>query len=214
MSQFCAVLTGDLINSTKTDREIVERAFDALFKAGDAVRDFDSQGGTAIERYRGDGWQVLVRDPRFALRAALMFSAAVASVDRSIATRIAVGTGPLEGLNPAGLGASDGPAFRISGRLLEAMPRGAQIALKRTGLTVSEDSWRAVSFALAGAVAENWTQKQALVMRHILPLPAPTQTDIASRIGVTQQTVQQHFESAHGPLLLDLLEQVEAVEWL
>ena len=35
MSQFCAVLTGDLINSTKTDREIVERAFDALFKAGD-----------------------------------------------------------------------------------------------------------------------------------------------------------------------------------
>ena len=214
MSQFCAVLTGDLINSTKTDREIVEQAFEALFKAGDDVRAFDPEGGTAVERYRGDGWQALVRDPRYALRAALLFSAAVASVDRSIATRIAVGAGPFDGLNPAGLGASDGPAFRISGRLLEAMPKGVRVDLGDDEIPFdSLPLWRRNAFRLAGALAENWTQKQALVMRFLLSHPLPTQAEVASRIGVTQQTVQQHFEAAHGPLLLDLLEQVEAVQW-
>jgi hypothetical protein len=204
-----AVLTGDLINSTKADRVIVERAFDALLQAGNAVRAFDADGGAAVERFRGDGWQGLVFDSRLALRAALILSAAVVAVDRSIATRIAVGIGPLPGLHPAGLGSSDGPAFRTSGRLLERMPRGARIALAQEGVSPQEMCWRSAAFGLAGAVAENWTQKQAQAMRHLLLSPAPTQSEIASQTGVTQQTVQQHFESAHGPLILDLLEQVE-----
>lgn len=89
------------------------------------------------------------------------------------------------------------------------MPRGAP---GRCGGDGEETAlkWRAAAFGLAGAVAENWTPKQALVMFRLLSRPAPTQTEVASRLGVTQQTVQRHFESAHGPLVLDLLEQVEA----
>ena len=208
VTQLCAVLTGDLINSTKTERIIVERAFDVLMEAGDVVRNFDADGGAAVERFRGDGWQGMVFDQGIALRAALILTAAVASVDRSIATRIAVGFGSIDGLHPAGLGSSDGEAFRISGRLLEDMPRGARLAV--AGGDEDTGPWRAAAFGFAGAVAENWTRKQALVMGHLLPRSATTQSDVASRLGVTQQTVQQHFESAHGPLIMDLLEQVEA----
>ena len=211
MSLFCAVLTGDLINSTKTDRAIVERAFDALFKAGEAVREFDPQGGTAVERYRGDGWQALVRDPRYALRAALIFSAAAASVDRSIATRIAVGFGPVDPLSPSGLGASDGPAFRMSGRLLEEMPKSLRITAgvdpdNADGLT----GWAEAALRLAGAVCETWTAKQAGVMQHLLVKTPPSQSELADQLGVSQQTVQRHFDSAQGAVLLSAIEQVEA----
>ncbi|MGJ3231543.1 MAG: hypothetical protein ACFE0P_07075 [Oceanicaulis sp.] len=210
MTRLCAVLTGDLIGSTKTERSVVELAFDALEEVGDIVRGSDAEGGAGLERFRGDGWQSLVFDPAFALRAALLFSAAVASVDRSIATRVAVGVGPVNGLHPAGLNSSDGPAFRVSGRLLENMPRGARLAVAMEGEADPATPWRSAAFGFAGAVAENWTQKQALVMRRLLERPAPTQSQVAALAGVKQQTVQQHFESAHGPLILDLLDQVEA----
>lgn len=210
MSQFCAVLTGDLINSTKTDRAIVEQAFEALFKAGDDVRAFDPEGGTAVERYRGDGWQVLVRDPRYALRAALLFSAAVASVDRSIATRIAVGFGTVDPLHPNGLGASDGLAFRLSGRLLDEMPKSLRITAgvdpdNIGGLT----GWAIAALRLAGAVCETWTAKQAGVMQHMLIKAHPSQSELADLLGVSQQTVQRHFDSAQGAVLLSAIEQVE-----
>jgi DNA-binding CsgD family transcriptional regulator len=210
VSQFCAVLTGDLINSTKTDPEVVERAFEALFKAGEDVRAFDPEGGAAVERYRGDGWQALVRDPRHALRAALLFSAAVASVDRSIATRIAVGFGPVGPLHPTGLGASDGLAFRLSGRLLDEMPKSLRITAgvdrdNAGGLT----GWAIAGLRLAGAVCETWTAKQAEVMRRLLVRDPPSQSELADRLGVSQQTVQKHFDSAQGAVLLSAIEQVE-----
>jgi hypothetical protein len=210
VTQLCAVLTGDLIDSTKSEQAVVERAFSALMEAGEAVRGFDLNGGARLERFRGDGWQTLVFDPRIALRAALLLTAAVASVDRSIATRIAVGFGPINGLHQSGLGSSDGPAFRVSGRLLENMPRGARLAFASEGIDRDALMWRAAAFALAGAVAESWTAKQALVMQSLLLKPAPTQTEVASRLGVTQQTVQRHFESAHGPLIGNVLEKAEA----
>lgn len=47
-------------------------------------------------------------------------------------------------------------------------------------------------------------------MQSLLLKPAPTQTEVASRLGVTQQTVQRHFESAHGPLIGNVLEKAEA----
>lgn len=210
MSQIYAVLTGDLVNSTQTDPAIVEQAFQALADAAEVASAFSADHPVRVERYRGDGWQSLISDPRYALRAALLFAAAVASTHSSIATRIAIGLGPVETLHLDQLGASDGAAFRESGRLLEAMS-------KRVRLDISEDTpplgalplWRRQAVQLAGALSENWTQKQALVMRFLLALPAPSQTEVAEQIGVSQQTVQKHFDTARGAILLDGLEAIE-----
>lgn len=51
MTQLCAVLTGDLVDSTKADGAVVEQAFEALMEAGEAVRSFDAGGAPALNAF-------------------------------------------------------------------------------------------------------------------------------------------------------------------
>lgn len=209
MAEICAVLTGDLIRSTKVSPDTVEAAFSALLETSKAFKTWPA-GGVPAERHRGDGWQALVYDPRYALRAALVCCAAVGSVGRDAATRVAVGVGPVSRLHSDGLGSSDGAAFRSSGRLLEAMARQLRVALiEESPAGGVPSAWREASFELAGALAAGWTRRQSEVMVLALSKPAPTQSEIGHRLGITQQTAQEHFEAAHGGALLEILDRVE-----
>lgn len=211
MPETCAVLTGDLVKSTKVDRQTVEAAFEALQGASRQIRSWPGEADAPqLERFRGDGWQMLVKRPERALRAALLCSAFVSSVGKDSATKVAVGIGPLAGLSQSGLGASDGPAFRASGRLLETMTKRDRIAADASESFPGEVArWIEASFDLSAVIAGRWTVKQAQVMARMLSLPAPTQAQVGEDLGVTQQTIQGHFEGAEGPVLLDVLERIE-----
>lgn len=213
MPETCAVLTGDLVKSTKVDRQTVEAAFEALQGASRQIRSWPGEADAPqLERFRGDGWQMLVKCPERALRAALLCSAFVSSVGKDSATRVAVGIGPLAELSQSGLGASDGPAFRASGRLLETMTKRDRIAADAgEGFPDEVACWIEASFDLSGALARSWTVKQAHVMAQMLGLPGPTQAQVGDDLGVTQQTIQGHFEGAEGPALLKVLERIEGL---
>lgn len=211
MPEICAVLTGDLVKSTNVDRQTVEAAFDALKIASGHIRTWPGETDTPeLERFRGDGWQMLVKRPDHALRAALLCSAVVSAAGKGSATRIAVGIGPLASLSQSGLGASDGAAFRASGRLLETMAKRRRLLADAGEAFPGEVArWIETGFDLSGVLAGRWTVKQAQVMAHMLRLPGPTQAQVGADIGVTQQTVQGHFEGADGPALLEVLERIE-----
>ena len=211
MADIYAVLTGDLVKSTAIGRESVEAVFDALAMAGEEVSRWPGEaGGPAFERFRGDGWQALVKRPEHALRAALLYSAAASAVGKGCATRIAIGFGPAGDLDPSSLGASDGAAFRASGRLLETMTRRERLAADGTrAFSGSLTPWLEAGFLFAGTLAARWTAKQALVMSHMLRQPAPTQSEVGAALSITQQSVQGHFEGAEGPALVSALERIE-----
>lgn len=190
---------------------MIDMAFDALLSVDEKIRTWHGEGDAPrFERFRGDGWQAVVLRPVFALRAACLFYAAARSVDRESATRIAVGIGRVSSFSGMSLGASDGEAFRLSGRLLDELPRslviGANVAAGNTELL---SGWTEGAFQLAGVLCEQWTPKQAKVMCSLLLPDPPSQSQLGKQLGVTQQTVQRHFDSARGAVLLSAIERIE-----
>lgn len=205
-----AVLTGDLVGSTKASSAMIASVFARLAEADAAISSWPGEDGRPrLERFRGDGWQAVTLRPAYALRAALLFAASARSAGKDCATRVAVGVGPVTHLDPNSLGASDGAAFRLSGKLLERFPRHRVIAADMSDPGAAS-SWARSAFAFAGLIAADWTPKQADVMRALLDLDPPTQAELADRTSVTQQTVQGHFESANGPAILEIVDGLEA----
>ena len=69
-TQHIAVLTGDLVHSTELGPKGIEAAFGALQRCAE---DQENWYGKPLHftRHRGDGWQVALAKPEYALRSAL-----------------------------------------------------------------------------------------------------------------------------------------------
>ena len=177
-----AVLTGDIVKSTRLTRNEREALFTGL-----------KAGATAVEAIQGVA-------PRFALRACLMMRAYIRQENKAFETRISVGVGEVEPLSSEGLGASDGPAFQASGRGLKAL-KGAQY------FTINTPDQPI--YILADEISKGWTQAQARVLCKSLTRPHPTQDSLASYLGVSRVTVRGHQIAAGEPALLEVLDILE-----
>lgn len=195
-----AVLTGDIIKSTKLSLLARDTLFAAL-KAG-AATIAEMQGSpTHFTRFSGDSWQMLVQ-PRFALRACLLMRSFIKQEDKAFETRISVGVGAIEPLSEDGLGASDGPAFQASGRGLDALSRAQHLSISTADNPI---------FILADEISKRWTTAQARVLCKSLTLPHPTQDALASHLGVSRHTVRNHQIAAGAPALLTVMESLESI---
>ncbi len=193
-----AVLTGDIVKSTRLTRDEREALFAGL-KAGAAAVEA-LQGETArFERFGGDSWQMLA-SPRFALRACLMMRAHIRQESKGFETRISAGIGAIEPLSPEGLGASDGPAFQASGRGLKALKGAQYFTVNTADLPI---------YILTDEISKGWTQAQARVLCKSLTRPHPTQDSLASYLGVSRVTVRGHQIAAGEPALLAVLDMLE-----
>ena len=138
--------------------------------------------------------------PELALRACLLMRAFIRQESKSFETRISVGVGVIEPLSPDGLGASDGPAFQASGRGLKALKGNQYFCINTSDLPI---------FILADEISKKWTQAQARVLAISLMRPHPTQETVAGRVGISQQSVQNHLVAAGEPALVTVLERIE-----
>ena len=131
-----------------------------------------------------------------ALRAALFLRAHVRALDRDADTRV-LGRASAAGAVPEGadLAAASGPAFEISGRGLDDMPRAAQFAVAWAapppaavaGLT-------GAIFALSDEISRLWTARQAETLIETLAPGDPAQREIADKRGVSQQAIAKRLE--------------------
>ncbi len=193
-----AVLTGDVVKSSRLSRDERDALFAALKSGAEKIEGLQA-APPLFERFSGDSWQMLVR-PVLALRACLLMRAFIRQESKAFETRISVGVGAIEPLSSEGLGASDGPAFQASGRGLKAL-KGAQYFCTNT----SEQP----IFVLADEISKKWTQAQARVLAISLLRPHPTQESVAGRVGISQQSVRNHLIAAGEPALLSVLENFE-----
>jgi len=83
---------------------------------------------------RGDGWQVALQKPENALRLGLFIRSVVKSEFKTD-TRVSIGLGTVDRLEPDNIVESTGPAFILSGHGLEALAKGCCIAMH----TASDD---------------------------------------------------------------------------
>jgi hypothetical protein len=204
-----AVLTGDIIKSTRLSPAALDAAMAALADAAAAMSGWEGSRDARFSRFRGDGWQCLAPSPAQALRAALFLRASLRALDRDADTRVSVGIGP--GTLPAagGLAAASGPAFEISGRGLDRMARAQQLAVAWAAPPAAAAVVGAV-FALADEISRLWTPRQAEVLVETLSPGDEPQETLAAQHGVSQQAIAKRLSGGGEWALRRALAALEA----
>ncbi|MBN1279335.1 MAG: hypothetical protein K9I59_00835 [Chlorobium sp.] len=156
-----AVLTGDLVKSSRLTSDQSREAMDGLKSAACT---FNAVYPEAIHKemdtFRHDSWQLLLHNPVFAFRAALFFRCVLkmkSSAGIKFDTRISIGIGHVDFLAENRISDSRGPAFTLSGRGLDGM-KNAHLAFD--GSFADADEWYDVSFGvvpLLDCVVTDWT---------------------------------------------------------
>lgn len=196
-----AVLTGDIVDSSKLPDE-VRRGIPAAF--GRIVESLRGRGlivaGTDVDFYRGDGWQIVLQEPREAAAAALLVRAGLRRQPlegSSLDTRVAIGIGAVDRLDRERISRSQGAAFELSGRALDALPRGHRMGFAPLGMTAELDDALQALLALLDAIVERWTDRQAYAV--FGALEGSTQSAIGESWEpepISQQAVAQHLDAA------------------
>lgn len=203
MSRF-AVLTGDIVDSSNLTASELDACMKNLHAAAIEISGWDKDITTGFARRGGDGWQIVMQRPRLAFRAALYLQATLRQRGKDHATRLAIAVqqGRLPIAYRRNPNSGHGPAFTESGRLLDSITGQATMAHADGGA-------RAAAIRLADHIAKGWTVAQARAMAHALPPDAPPRADIAVRLGVTRQAVNQALWGAGFPALSDALGYLE-----
>ena len=197
----CAVLTGDIVNSTKlragTEKKLITRLNEILHSY-------------KFEFYRGDSFQVYIEEPAKALRIALLCrTAAISSVQHKDIVksdiRISIGIGHIKG-PVTKLVSAKGEAFILSGRLFDELQKTdtrLSIAIEKNeeniGIKVITD--------YINSLYKDMTAKQAEVI--FLLLKGVTQQHIADTLKKSKSTIYQFTTSGRWNEIERLLQYYE-----
>lgn len=189
-----AVLTGDLVGSVALGPEKVELAMKAL---EDAATEMEEWVGTPLRftRHRGDGWQVVLEQPKYTIRAALVFRAALKSLGKQYDSYIGFAEGLTNTKIPKNLNEATGKVYTASGHTLEG--------LKRTKLPHQMGYMLASSqnaFALmVDHISQEWSQTQSELMIEFLhPVNELSFSELADKFKKSRQSVTKSITAAAG----------------
>lgn len=194
-----AVITADVVYSAKTEPKLLERAQAYILERIAILR---RQGLGDGELYRGDGIQIVLREPHRALECVLELGAFLATTGIKLTLSIAVAKGQL---SPT-VGVSQGPVFTLSGRSLDQASRGQWLFSSSHPQLSAEFN---CTIDLLGFLVHQWTAKQAEVIHYWLTHERCDQQTIATGLKMTPQNVSLHWRKAAGPQLIRCLEQFE-----
>ena len=187
-----AVLTGDLIDSTLVQPEIVDQAMNALVAASRKISEW-AGADTRFTRFRGDGWQIYLADTRLVLRATLLLLASLKCAGSGLATRLSIAVDTVERLGDVGLSKAAGPAFTLSGRNLDGMPVYGKFTYAEPA---KPGYWKPATLDLAVWQATRWTPEQAEAVALALDLPRPTDEALAKSVGISRQAFQSRLKGS------------------
>ncbi|WP_219784387.1 hypothetical protein [Celeribacter sp. PS-C1] len=188
-----AVLTGDLVNSTGLGPEKVERAFVALEDCAEMQAEWMGGQSLHFTRHRGDGWQVALAEPKYALRSALCFRAALRALGEEFDSYIGIAEGEIKGDVGPDLNEETAAVFSNSGSALETAK--GKDALSKTHSF--EKGYAESTALLLDLSLESWTTIQAETALKMLPPSfAMTLTDVAHDLGRHRQAVAKTLRAA------------------
>ena len=210
MQPLNAVITGDLVNSTRQGAAETDRAMGVLARMAKALSDMTG-ADTRFTRHRGDGWQIYLATPGLALRSALVMATGLRADGLGIETRQAIGVGRVDRLpDPAvGLGAALGAGFTISGQSLDAMAKADRLCLATPNRAPFQQ-------ALIGLIAwqmGRWSREQAEAVNLALRHPSQPTLAMAAQLGITRQALEARLTSAGFRALSPALLAFEAHDW-
>jgi hypothetical protein len=205
-----AVITGDLVGATRHSSDRIDDAMMTIQSAASDIAAWQTPPqDTRFTRYRGDGWQIVIARPSFALRAATVIQAKL--IGMGMESRISIGIGKAKSLGTVSLADASGEAFEISGTQLDNMADAWRIAINKQPPQIDEDGLIA---SLLGERMGKWTPAQAAAAAMYLasPVRIVTLSEIAQKLGISPQAVNDRILGAGCPLIRSVLKLWEGLK--
>ena len=182
-----AVITGDIIGSTKISPESWLPVLKAALKPwGKEPRDW--------ELYRGDSFQLWVKNPLQVLDAAVFIKAAIKTVS-GLDVRLGIGIGEIA-YTAKKITESNGSAFMHSGDVFEQLSKmNQEMAIKSPWSQFDREMNLMLKLALIPM--NQWTVSAANAVWEIMKNPTLTQKELGARLGITQHAVSARLSRAH-----------------
>lgn len=192
-----AVITADIVNSTlpvpKPGKKLVTQ-LSAVLKS------------YLFEFYRGDSFQVYVKDASAALKLAFQLRTAVRKLSAVYDVRISIGIGKVTGVVKL-LRTANSEAFVLSGRTFDLLKDDQRLCIQ------SADEKANTALRVIGAFSDylvkKLTAKQAEVVFELLK--EQSQTAVANKLKITQSTVNKHAQSAGWMEMEKMLREYDTV---
>ncbi|MDQ0476381.1 MULTISPECIES: SatD family protein [Chryseobacterium] len=185
-----AIITGDIINSQKSDSELWLPKLKELLESWSAAPE-------NWEIYRGDEFQLKCSvDEVF--RKALLLKSLIRTFE-NLDVRLAIGIGN-EVFRSEKITESNGSAYVNSGRLLtEIKSQGKTLSIQTENDKVNRDL--NILFKWASLDFDSWTAATAEIIHQLLRNSELTQEELARELNITQSSVSQRVKRANFELL-------------
>lgn len=214
-----AIITGDLIDSSKYSPEQRELAFNTLKRTLEEERLSGNKHWLKYEMFRGDSAQIEVLQVEKALALAILLRAALkklafepplmgngAPKNSAVSSkpfadiRLSIGIGEAE-FKHARIVESDGEAYRLSGRTLDTMKKkGQKIIIQSADEDFNQEY--EVQCRLLDVILEKWSTSSAEVVFWLLK--GWKDVEIAGKLGISQPAISSRKKAA-GWEAIDLM---------
>ena len=193
-----AVITGDIVRSEQI--ELNKRDL-LLHVLQETVESLQNKSPMSMELFRGDSFQIVLEKPEMSLEVASMLRAGLKSNTPADSfgvwdARISIGIGTIDYLGDRVV-TSDGEAFRLSGRGLDAMEK-SRLVIKTCWQEVNEELDAGLAFV--DDLITGWSVNQAKAI-FLSMGKGLSQSNIANSIAKSQQNVSKTLTSAKESLL-------------
>jgi hypothetical protein len=214
-SKYYAVLTGDIIKSSRLSPADLESVRTTLLRAVNAVRRWKPgliQGKP--EFFRGDAWQLLLTDPAPALRVAIHLRASLRAAGLAD-TRVAIGLGPVEKISSERVSLSTGQVFVLSGKALDQMTRYSSMTIEVPKPASPLAEWLQVAGHLCDSLIGQWTMRQAELVRAAVNPKEPDSGEIGQSLKpvVSKQAVAKGLSAANWYVVREAIRLFEETSW-
>lgn len=193
-----AIITGDIVNSTKLS--LAER--DVMINALKAIPEMLNQiSQVSMEIFRGDSFQIQLPDAAMSAKAAIAIRAwlrsqSVISAKSPLDARLAIGIGGAD-FQSDSLSTSDGEAYRLSGRLLDKMQK-SRLEIATPWSRINEELKLATAFV--DDIVTSWTQNQSKIMLLFLQT-SKSHSELAQELVISRQMVDKSLKASKEDLI-------------
>ena len=190
-----SVITGDIIKSrVQANPEVWISALK------NALSTLESDT-TYWEIYRGDSFQIEIRDVQSSFEAAVYLKACIKMI-KGLDVRLAIGIGnkTYQGIDVT---ESNGEVFVFSGETLETLKKDKQnLRIKTKDDIINEEL--NLYFKLALVSMDNWTVNSAEVVKLSIEKPNALQSELGKLIGINQNAVSSRQKRAGLENIMEL----------
>jgi hypothetical protein len=199
---YIGIITGDIVNSTEILKSgHREELLDVLKNTVSEINSACQSDDIKMEIYRGDGFQIIVKNFSETLKIALIIrTALIANSKDNIRwdARIGIGIGEGEYITTS-VAESDGEAFHKSGQAFDSL-KNSRIAIQTPDSDFNNELF--VSTAFADDIITNWTKTQAKII-YLYLIKSLIQKDLAEITGKSPQVISKLFSASKLYLILN-----------